>query len=143
MKRQVRVAIGRFVALAALAAGAALYAGGPPEGSTQPDRAFAPVAPIETLMYWQDRALGQVNLGLVKKNTERVTKHAWLLAELANVNSYRKPDVRYRTWALQLRDKASQIARLAEQKKFQQGKQVAREAKAICKKCHDAFREDD
>lgn len=142
MTQRAGVRPGRLAAVVAVATVASLYAGNPPGATTQPAEVFRPVAPVEMLMYWQDRALGQINLGLVKKDTERVEKHAWLLAELANVNSRRNPDVRYRTWALELRDKASEIARLAKDKKFKQGRQAARAAKAICRKCHDVFRED-
>ncbi len=142
MTQRAGVTLGRVAAVAAVAMVASLYAGSPPGDATQPAGGFKPVAPVEMLMYWQDRALGQINLGLVRKDTERVEKHAWLLAELANVNSRRNPDVRYRTWALELREKASLIARLAKEKKFKEGKQAARAAKAICKKCHDAFREE-
>ncbi len=142
MPRRLRVRITLLAGLGGVAALTVLTAAGPPASEPEDRDSFRPVAPVGVLMYWQDRALGQINLGLVKKDRERVEKHAWLLAELANVNSRRKPDPRYRSWALDLREKAASIARLAHEGNFAEGKVAARAAKAVCKKCHDVFRED-
>lgn len=106
--------------------------------ATQPSAAFRPIAPKIELMEWQDRAFSAMRLAIAKKKPT-VAEHAWLLAELANVNRYYSDKMDYRAWAAAVRDGAAEIAKAAEDKKFDRAKELAKTIGDTCTSCHDKY----
>lgn len=128
------IVLGLFGAAALLSTGA---------GTQSTESALKPVAPRDDLMHWHDRAFGQVRLGIAQKDAEKAKSYAWLLAELANVNTQHSDDPKYKELAGKLRDGMVAVAEAIEKEEFDKAKQLAMDSGKNCKSCHDAFKKDD
>lgn len=104
----------------------------------QPSAAYRPIAPKIDLMEWHDRAFNAMRLAIAKKKPA-AAEHAWLLAELANVNSHHSDEKDYRAWAQTVRDGAAEIAKAAKDKKFDRAKELAKTMNDTCTSCHDKY----
>ncbi|MBL8878606.1 MAG: cytochrome c [Phycisphaerales bacterium] len=105
-----------------------------------PSGGFKPTTPRTSLMHWHDRAFDELLEGISRKDGESA-EAAWLLAELANVNSFHSEKPNYRNWADQLRDGAIEIADTIRKKRdFDRAKALCNKLKDTCKRCHDAYK---
>ncbi len=103
--------------------------------------AFKPAIPQEQLMDWTDRAFGQMKLAIAKEEQKKAENHAYLLAELANVNVHHKPDdAKFGKHAQDVRDAALELAKLVSAGDYKQAKTVVDRVAAACTACHDAYR---
>lgn len=108
------------------------------DAASQPAAAYRPIAPKIDLMEWHDRAFNAMRLAIAKKKPA-AAEHAWLLAELANVNSHHSDETDYRGWAAAVRDGAAEIAKAAKEKKFDRAKELAKTMSDTCTSCHDKY----
>ena len=109
------------------------------EKPTRPTAAaYRPVAPKIDLMEWHDRAFNSMRLAIAKSKPE-AAEHAWLLAELANVNTRHSEEADYRKWAGEVRDAAAGIAKASKEKKFDRAKALAKTMNDTCTACHDKY----
>ena len=108
------------------------------DATAQPVAAYRPIAPKIDLMEWHDRAFNAMRLAIAKKKPA-AAEHAWLLAELANVNSHHSDKTDYRGWAATVRDAAAEIAKAAKEKKFDRAKELAKAMNDTCTSCHDKY----
>lgn len=112
------------------------------DGTTKPhapDR-FKPAGPRASLMGWHDRAYDELLDGISRKDVESA-ESAWLLAELANVNSFHSEKSDYKAWAEHLRDSASEIAdTIRKRRDFDRAKTLSNKLRDTCKRCHDAYK---
>lgn len=102
---------------------------------------FKPAAPHGVLMAWHDQAFGQMRLAIARKDAEKAQQYAWLLAELANVNSTHRADEQFRGFANKLRDECAALAEAAGKGDLERGKQLASQINATCTACHDVYME--
>lgn len=104
-----------------------------------PAATFAPAAPHEALMEWHERAFKELNEQIAAKKESKASENAWLLAELANVNSFHRPDAKYRELATQLKSLAVETATVLKRKDLPAAQQLTKKLEATCTACHDAF----
>ena len=133
--RHVLWAVPAFVAL--------IFAAQQPLAAQEKDSApsasgFRPVAPRIDLMEWHDKSFNAMRLAIAK-NKPQAAEHAWLLAELANVNGHHSDKADYRKWAGEVRDAAAEIAKAAKDKKFDRAKELAKKMNNTCTACHDQY----
>ena len=95
-------------------------------------------------MDWTDRAFGQMKLAIAKEEQKKAENHAYLLAELANVNVHHKPDdAKFGKHAQDVRDASLELAKLISAGDYKQAKTVVERVNAACTACHDAYRSGD
>jgi soluble cytochrome b562 len=99
---------------------------------------FRPVAPRIDLMEWHDKSFNAMRLAIAKKKPE-AAEHAWLLAELANVNGRHSDKADYRKWASEVSNAAAEIAKSAKDKNFDRAKELAKKMSDTCTACHDQY----
>ncbi len=75
----------------------------------------------------------------IAKKKPAAAEHAWLLAELANVNGHHSDKADYRKWAGEVRDASAGIAKAAKEKKFDRAKALAKTMNDTCTACHDKY----
>lgn len=140
-----RISIGIAISAAAVAAVTLLAtAQTTPQvsGAAAPSAsAFKPIAPHQTLMGWVDHAYGGMNRAISKKKADVAAEHAWLLAELSNVNMQHRAEKDFRGWAATVRDSAAKLAGLAAEKKFDEAKKLSKQIRQTCTSCHDKYEE--
>lgn len=103
---------------------------------------LAPAAPHHFLMEWHGKAFDELNLALGKKKQEAAAQNAWLLAELANVNTLHSEQADYRGWAAAVRAAAADAAAAIAAKDFDKAKSIAKSIHATCEACHDKYEKD-
>ena len=103
---------------------------------------FKPVADRNVLMEWQERVFSGMNRAILQKKDSEVVAHAWLLAELANVNRFHSKKDDYRRWATEMLDTAVKLAESGKAKQFDEAKKLARKMNATCSSCHEVYRDD-
>ena len=99
---------------------------------------FRPVAPRIDLMEWHDKSFNAMRLAIAKKKPA-AAEHAWLLAELANVNGHHSDKADYRKWASEVSGAAAEIAKAAKGKNFDRAKELAKKMNDTCTACHDKY----
>lgn len=132
----------RFSGHGMIALGAALLAiVGWREGMAVQDApvAFKPAAPRHDLMEWHDKAFSALRKEIGRGKGEQAAEHAWLLAELANVNSTHSPRRDYQSWAGQVRDDAVAAAKLLKEGKVDEAKPIVKRMSDTCNTCHDKY----
>ena len=125
-------------------------AGGNEHGLPAPESAreaalreeFKPVADRHLLMEWQERIFSGMNRAILQKKDGEVVAHAWMLAELANVNRFHSKKDDYRRWAKEMLDTAVKLAESGKAKQFDEAKKLARKMNAVCASCHEVYRDD-
>ena len=103
---------------------------------------FKPVADRHVLMEWQERVFNGMNRAILQKKDSEVVAHAWMLAELANVNRFHSKKDDYRRWATEMLDTAVKLAESGKAKQFDEAKKLARKMNATCSSCHEVYRDD-
>ncbi len=103
---------------------------------------FKPVADQHMLMEWQERVFSGMNRAILQKKDSEVVAHAWMLAELANVNRFHSKKDDYRRWAKDMLDTAVKLAEAGKAKQFDEAKKLARKMNATCSSCHEVYRDD-
>jgi|GEM_PF-3635898 len=126
-----------------LCAALAAHRGDPRERAEDGATLDKPIAPQATVMYWHDRAFGQMNLGLARKDQKKAARNAWLLAELANINSRHNDSPRFKAFAAQLRKHAVEVANAVEQENVAMARASSKKISQTCKACHHQFRHDE
>ncbi|HKQ50647.1 MAG TPA: cytochrome c [Phycisphaerae bacterium] len=125
------------LAIAAIFSTAALAAWGndPPAATV----AFKPVQPLEKLMEGQKKLHAEIKDAILDKAWEEAQVSAWLLAEIANVNHYQKPDPEFRALATKMSGECVELANLLA-KRDQKGamEQYTRIGKT-CGACHEKY----
>ena len=109
------------------------------DGPPAPGEAAAKTAPHNVVMYWHDRAFGELNLSIAQKKADKAEMNAWLLVELATLNKRHNKEERFQKLADELGTLASDAAAWIVAEDFDAAKTVAREINARCKACHDAY----
>lgn len=117
------------------------------DGKAQPaPEPFHPVADVHFLMEGQEIHFKGVRDALENKELRNrlglISKHAAVLAELANVNYYHSIESDYRGWAWKLRDDAMEVFKEA-QKRGQVDeskiKTLMERLETTCTACHDKY----
>lgn len=103
---------------------------------------LSPAAPHHILMEWHDKAFNDFNLALTKKKPEAAAQNAWLLAELANVNTLHSDKPDYREWAGAVRSGAAEAAAAVAAQDFDKAKAIAKGINATCEACHNKYEKD-
>lgn len=104
---------------------------------------FKPAAPREALMEWHEKAFNNARKAVSGKKFKDLAENAWLLAELANVNSFHAEKDDYRNWANELSAKAAELAAAGKEKQFDKAAELVKGLNATCKSCHDVYRKRD
>ncbi len=112
--------------------------GGQENGKTPPVATFRPIMSQHDLMEWQDRTYDALRKAIGAKKKE-AADHAWLLAELSNVNAHHSVEADYQLWAGHVRDGAVKIVEAVKAKDFDRAKDLARTMNATCDACHDKY----
>lgn len=133
----------RYVPWAVPALAALIFAAQQPPAAQEKESAssasgFRPVAPRIDLMEWHDKSFNAMRLAIAKKKPA-AAEHAWLLAELANVNGHHSDEADYRKWAGEVRAAAAEIAKAAKGKNFDRAKELAKMVNDTCTACHDKY----
>ncbi|RMF86178.1 MAG: hypothetical protein D6744_00200 [Planctomycetota bacterium] len=119
---------------------AVVFSGSSRAQETPPARPAAVArAPHEAVMYWHDRAFGELNLAIAQKKAEKAEMDAWLLVELATLNKRHNDEEKYQRLAGELQAYAADAVAAIRSKDFDAAKKAAREINARCKACHDAY----
>ncbi len=102
---------------------------------------YKPVAPVHPLMEGQDYHWSQIGKLLKEEspNFKHLEMHAYVLAELSNVNSWQKDKPDYRKWAVEARDLCLELAKAAKAKDTAKGEELRRQIHAKCGECHDKY----
>lgn len=140
-----RISIGIAISTAAVAAATLLataHTTAQDSGPSAPSASvFKPIAPHHSLMEWVDHAYSGMNRAIAKQKNEVAAEHAWLLAELSNVNMQHRTEKDFRDWAAIVRDSAAKLADLAGEKKFDEAKKLSKRIRQTCNACHDKYQE--
>jgi hypothetical protein len=104
--------------------------------------AFKAVAPVEVLMEWHDFAYSNLKLNIVKQKKSKAIEHAYLVAELANVNMTHRSEGDYRSWAGKVRDLALQASQLLSEEKYDDAKAICKTMSDTCDACHDKYQDE-
>jgi hypothetical protein len=98
------IVIAAILSMAALAA----WGNDPPAATV----AFKAVQPLEKLMEGQKKLHAEIKDAILDKAWEEAQTSAWLLAEIANVNHYQKPDPEFRALATKMSGECIELANL-------------------------------
>jgi len=125
------------VAITAILCTAALAAWGndPPAATV----AFKPVQPLEKLMEGQKKLHAEIKEAILDKAWDEAQTSTWILAEIANVNHYQKPDPEFRALATKMSGECVELANLlAKRDQKAAMEQFARIGKT-CGSCHEIY----
>jgi hypothetical protein len=111
------------------------WANDPPAAST----AFKPVQPLETLMEGQKKLHAEIKEAIMDKAWEEAQVSAWLLAEIANVNHYQKPDPEFRTLAKRMSDECVELANLLAKRDQKAAMDQFIRIGKTCGSCHEIY----
>ncbi|MFQ5490114.1 MAG: cytochrome c [Phycisphaerae bacterium] len=104
---------------------------------------YSIVAPVHALMTAQSHHLRQIKDLITNESAEErfenMENHAFVLAELCNINAFRATKADYRAWAVEARDQCLALAQAAEKKDTSRFKGLFKEIRTSCKSCHDQY----
>jgi len=102
---------------------------------------YQPVAPVHDLMEAQEDHFNAVRKNLREKNPNfrHMAAHAYVVAELSNVNQFQSDKPDYRAWAIEARDGCVQLAEAAKAKDLKKCKMLFRKVGTTCVACHDEY----
>ena len=114
---------------------------------------FKPVAPVHDLMEAQEQHFKEIvnrirarkadsekpNAKKAKDDFKRIGQHAYVVAELANVNQYNEKEADYKKWASEVRDLCIQVALAAKAKDVAKADGLVRKIHDKCDQCHDKY----
>lgn len=125
------------VAIAAIFSTAALAAWGnaPPPAAS----AFKPVQPLDKLMGGQKKLHAEIKDAILDKAWEEAQTSAWLLAEIANVNHYQKPDAEFRALATRMSGECVELANLLAKRDQKAAMEQYTRIGQTCGACHEKF----
>ncbi len=75
----------------------------------------------------------------VKEDYNILRKHAYMLGELANVNSFQSEKKDYVDWAKEQRKLSVDLAKAAQKNDLKSIETIGREIHNTCNKCHDKY----
>jgi len=106
-------------------------------------QAFAPVAPVLSLMAAQDYHFEQMKEQVGSESKSRFSElqtQAEIIAELANVNRFHEPDkADYVQWCNLMRGTALEVAKAAKAKDIKKAKSLIAKINTTCNDCHDEY----
>lgn len=111
--------------------------------SQQQATPYKPVSPVEPLMEAQEDQFNAIKKQLVaagKEDWKLVQRHAFVLAELCNVNHYQSEKDDYRKWAFEARDLCVELAKAAKAKDAPKAKDLFKQIHTRCGQCHDVYK---
>lgn len=114
---------------------------------------FEPVAPVHDLMEAQGYHFKEITGKIrsrksdpeikdekqAKEDFKLMGRHAYILAELANVNQYNKDKEDYGKWAREVRDMCVELAKVAKEENVEKADKLGRAIHAKCGECHDKY----
>jgi hypothetical protein len=74
-----------------------------------------------------------------KEDFKLLGRHAYILAELANVNQYNNEKEDYSRWAKEVRDMCLELAKVAKEDDLTKAEKIVRTIHAKCGECHDKY----
>lgn len=104
---------------------------------------YKPVAPVDPLMEAQEQSFAAIRkqLGATgKEDFKVIERHAYILAEMCNVNHYQSEKADYKKWAFEARDLAVSLAKAAKAKEVDKAKDLAKQIHTKCGECHDVYK---
>ncbi len=118
---------------------AALLAWGqsPPAASSH---SFKPVQPLKRLMEGQEQLMGRIKDAIQDKTWDEAQTSAWILAEMANVNQYQKPDPEFQALALKMSGQCVELAKVLKKRDQKAAIDQSQSIGQTCKNCHETFR---
>lgn len=125
------------IAIAAIFSTAALAAWGndPPAANV----AFKPVQPLEKLMEGQKKLHSEIKDAILDKAWDEAQTSAWLLAEIANVNHYQKPDPEFRALATRMSGECVELANLLAKRDQKAAMDQYMRIGQTCGSCHEIY----
>lgn len=125
------------IAIAAIFSTAALVAWGdaPPPAAG----AFKPVQPLEKLMEGQKKLHAEIKDAILDKAWDEAQTSAWLLAEIANVNHYQKPDPEFRALATRMSGECVELANLLAKRDEKAAMAQYTRIGQTCGSCHEIY----
>lgn len=104
---------------------------------------YQPVAPVHDLMEVQEDQFNTIKKLLTATGKDpdfkAMSRHAYVLAELCNVNHYQSEKPDYKKWAFQARDLSVSLAKAAKAKDAAQAKDLFKKIHTTCGECHDKY----
>jgi hypothetical protein len=119
-----------------------------PAGEAKPDPAAKPaayksVATVHSIMESQQDHFDEIKklINATDKGPDfaAVEKHAYVLAEFCNINSYQKDKEDYKKWAVEAKDLSLALAKAAAAKNVADAQKIYRQIHTKCGECHDKY----
>lgn len=102
-------------------------------------RAYKPVQPIHEMMEGQKKLFGEIKDGLLDKQWNKASQSAWILAEVANANSYQHDAADYQAWAAKMAQDCVTLAQNLKKKDEAGAKELITKVGQTCQACHDKY----
>lgn len=102
-------------------------------------RAYKPVQPIHEMMEGQKKLFSEIKDGLLDKQWNKASQSAWILAEVANANSYQNDAADYRDWAVKMSQDCVTLAQNLKKKDEAGAKEMVTKVGQTCQACHDKY----
>lgn len=112
--------------------------GEPKTGKAAPP--FKPVMNVEQIMENQQAAMKAIKAAVLDKKWRDGQLHAWLLAELANVNRQFAEDEKYADFAGKMVDASTELAAKLKAKDAKGSSAALSDVGKACQSCHDVYR---
>lgn len=114
---------------------------------------YEPVAPVHDLMEAQGYHFKEITGKIrsrksdpenkderqAKDDYRLLSRHAYILAELANVNQHNSEKEDYTKWAQEVRDMCVELAQAARKQDLKAADTITRAIHAKCGQCHDKY----
>jgi hypothetical protein len=103
-------------------------------------RPFRPVTKVEILMHGQEMMFNGLRTAVKDEKWEDAEVHAWLLAELGNVNVHNARDDGYAKLSERMSRTTAELARSLKHKNAEAARKGVSSIGGACKSCHDQYR---
>jgi predicted HNH restriction endonuclease len=127
-----------IVLVAVFSAASLLAWGQAPPAASSPT--FKPVQPLKRLMEGQEQLMGRIKDEIQDKSWQEAQVSAWILAEMANVNQYQKPDAEFQALALKMSGQCVELAKVLKRRDQNAAIDQTKSVGQTCKSCHEKFR---
>jgi hypothetical protein len=83
---------------------------------------------------------GRIKDEIQDKSWQEAQVSAWILAEMANVNQYQKPDAEFQALALKMSGQCVELAKILKRRDQKAAIDQAQSVGQTCKSCHEKYR---